>query len=1234
MAQESMDTKMAAAPTAHIFQNNPKPGKGRGWNLREVAEPGSKLSLALAGVSDGDLVLFWMAQGDADAFRRGFHGWGVAVEDSVDTDDGSEVAVVCVELWGSKDHAGVTHERLKSYESWNTSSFFKYAQGTQFSTTPEALQDLSAAIQVQLPHSSFPAALSNLEKGLNPEDYPQTTLTPLLIPASISELGELTPLLEQVLKTGYQLCPLKRFGHDQFSSTTIFLAMLKIGRELSIDSDIQEEQTLRSLYDEMERLLPGVWSDSEDANGLHAYLTEDFLSLPEEQDWPLKPAAVPEDTMEVLQGSRDQALAAGLALSSDLLLRELMLKNEPLKQRFEAEKIDYESMLVRLRLLGIEGSVPGLIEELIEAVTGSAGFIRVGVPEFLDQLGKIYTRELRFLDSGRGSVNYRSSTAFPPVTAELQGLLSLADEIRAEFSSTGSVIQIPHILTAANELGFLRQQEAEQATNWVVNAVQTDPSLGSVTAWGDRLGQTTVAADSIHRAITWSDSVSETGIEAEDDKLDITGEVQAMARTLASEHAQTPLTIGVFGDWGSGKSFFLELLEYEITRLTKSPNQGYLTDIVHVKFNAWQYVDGNLWANLTWQILDSVSEAIYGKESEVETARRARRALFEKLTLVKEQSNDGLVRLNAVKAQLEENKTDRVNLTTLASATLANLIQNKSDVGSKFESLLIEKRPESVSEEQFKETLSQFKGISSWFYQVKNFGWPWFLLVMLMTTFVFFQPDLTSGFLDQLEWRKLVTNELPSPGIASYAFFVTVATALTRVIVVLKPLFEAVTTARKTKREYIEAERERLQSSEARLNDEHTRLQAEISQLSAGAQLRSFIQNRTSSKDYREQLGIVATIREDFEKLEELINELGSQDPKPDMQPKRIVLYVDDLDRCPADRVVELLQALHLLMDIRLFVAVVAVDSRWLLSALHRYYEEVIYSRSLDQSRTDWTGSPEHYLEKIIQIPFAIKSMDEKTFGQLVEFLVEPPPAPEVAVDTEAKKNQASNDPAPSGDIKEKREPDETSNNDPETEPHDGKGSVENGNSTGLDELDNNTSTPVEPSELISQESPNAFQEFEAGRDDRNSGESKKDNQSESQEVHESVDIEGHEAEFIKLLHELVPTPRSVKRLINLYLLYKTIYPNDVKYNRHEIILFLLASIISYPIYSHILMTKMKDSEFQFIKDSVSTSAGEEGEAIRHMIKLIEDLKLGSNAKTFLEFLPKVSRFSFHGNRG
>src|SRR5262249_21171618 len=53
------------------------------------------------------------------------------------------------------------------------------------------------------------------------------------------------------------------------------------------------------------------------------------------------------------------------------------------------------------------------------------------------------------------------------------------------------------------------------------------------------------------------------------DKLDVTRYATAFATVIASRSVLPPLAIGVFGDWGSGKSFFMRLIE-EQTREVSS----------------------------------------------------------------------------------------------------------------------------------------------------------------------------------------------------------------------------------------------------------------------------------------------------------------------------------------------------------------------------------------------------------------------------------------------------------------------------------------------------------------------------------------------------------------------------------------------------------------------------------------------------------------------------------------
>jgi hypothetical protein len=87
----------------------------------------------------------------------------------------------------------------------------------------------------------------------------------------------------------------------------------------------------------------------------------------------------------------------------------------------------------------------------------------------------------------------------------------------------------------------------------------------------------------------------------------------------------------------------------------------------------------------------------------------------------------------------------------------------------------------------------------------------------------------------------------------------------------------------------------------------------------------------------------------------------------------RIILYIDDLDRCPPEQVVQVLQAVHLLLSFPLFVVVVAVDSRWVTRSLETHYANLL--RHEDKSGDAATAND--YLEKIFQIPYWVRPMTQ-----------------------------------------------------------------------------------------------------------------------------------------------------------------------------------------------------------------------------------------------------------------
>ena len=133
-------------------------------------------------------------------------------------------------------------------------------------------------------------------------------------------------------------------------------------------------------------------------------------------------------------------------------------------------------------------------------------------------------------------------------------------------------------------------------------------------------------------------------------------------------------------------------------------------------------------------------------------------------------------------------------------------------------------------------------------------------------------------------------------------------------------------------------------------------------------------------------------MRRDFTELVNLMSEwrstrTTSKNDKELRPIDRIVLYIDDLDRCDPEQVVNVLQAVHLLLAMPLFVVVVGVDPRWLLRALRTRYQGILGAGAVeetDESLGFAESTPQSYLEKIFQVPFVLPDMNSAGFAQLI----------------------------------------------------------------------------------------------------------------------------------------------------------------------------------------------------------------------------------------------------------
>jgi KAP family P-loop domain len=475
------------------------------------------------------------------------------------------------------------------------------------------------------------------------------------------------------------------------------------------------------------------------------------------------------------------------------------------------------------------------------------------------------------------------------------------------------------------------------------------------------------------------------GIPLDRDDLGVHDYVNMFATVIADKHTPMPLSFGLFGEWGSGKSYFMGLLREQVTTLTGSGDERYCCDIVQIGFNAWHYSDSNLWASLG----DEIFERLAGPgETDATRRRRLRKELGKKLQRRKElkeaaaAAKTEVTRLTLAldEASIERSASTREFVTAvLASPTF------RSDLDEVWKRIGVKSTEEKVRllTGELGETPADLATLNRALGGRRR--WLVFAGIVVAVAVV------VAGAVASRAW-------LAGGGAAVLAAVLAVADrTIMRVRSGARLLHEVAGNVRTQQAEGAEKARKQLRQAEA--NEQLVRVQLaemttqvadigrELAELTPGQRLYNFIAERAASDTYRSQLGLISTIRKDFLELTRLMKAWqdggGRKSPRP---VDRIVLYIDDLDRCSPQQVVDVLQAVHLLLALELFVVVVGVDPRWLLRALRRQYRAMLTTGSRPAGPDpQWeVTTPQDYLEKIFNIPFSLPRMSPASFERLV----------------------------------------------------------------------------------------------------------------------------------------------------------------------------------------------------------------------------------------------------------
>lgn len=560
-----------------------------------------------------------------------------------------------------------------------------------------------------------------------------------------------------------------------------------------------------------------------------------------------------------------------------------------------------------------------------------------------------------------------------------------------------------------------------------------------------------------------------------DDKLGVEAEAQAFARVAAARDVNPPLAFGIFGDWGSGKSFFMRLMQQYVDRLQapersakRAPEAAsglFHRNIVQIRFNAWHYAETELWASLVDNIFTELDRWVLAR-----TQPQKRNALFDNLATARELTLESAERLlrrreeqrvatqrladaerNLAAARETAGATPRAFWDAVCAAFYKTV--SRADVEAAAATLGLDHLSDDA--EALKHSFDALKddtlrgSVAAKSLLRRLLGAP---SLILLAVLVLILPTALFGLRNWLRsWPSLhdAVNGihelvLSAAGVlASAAAVVGLAGGKVRAAVRKLEKFraamdDAVEGQLKKPTDGVKAAEKALAKLRADITEAQSVLAASIERVAEAAReyetgtgrgrLLRFVRDRVANGDYARHLGLIATIRKDFTQLSDLMvdqadtsvreeaerqskaygrrvraliradlaKKLMTHDEKMTLlrstaapeavrsdnsEPifSRIILYIDDLDRCPPRKVVDVLQAVHLLLTFPLFIVVVAVDVRWVSRSLEAHYTELIGGAE--------SASANDYLEKIFQVPYWVRAMTPLDSQRLLEGL-------------------------------------------------------------------------------------------------------------------------------------------------------------------------------------------------------------------------------------------------------
>ena len=401
------------------------------------------------------------------------------------------------------------------------------------------------------------------------------------------------------------------------------------------------------------------------------------------------------------------------------------------------------------------------------------------------------------------------------------------------------------------------------------------------------------------------------------DLIGTNSDVWSIAELLAARQTQAPVSVALLGEWGSGKSSLILQVEAFVRELAAGardkPAPFWLAGIRQVRFNAWHYSDDHLWTGLIERLL---------------AALRAEKAAPDATSSagLKEERDDLLRLQRELKEHLKAAKDAQVSAVQ-RNEHLGRALMVVAAFDAKRDKKQIADAVQAIRKGQ--------TGVR-WLFR----SWTALLVPVLLGT--------------------AVAAPILVPALAGW-----VVTAAASVTAGVTSLTKAYSWWKKRTHELTEKLAKRAEDLDKALVDKTD----ELKQTDPEFLLDKLADELSLPDRYQHFRGLTGYIHQDLSKFTEALEGVAAAGKRAKIE--RIVLYVDDLDRCVPERVVEVLHAVNLLMTFPIFAVVVAVDPPALFEALRSARTvavDELRQRSLDLG----------LLDKVFNLAFAVQPLGDR----------------------------------------------------------------------------------------------------------------------------------------------------------------------------------------------------------------------------------------------------------------